>query len=105
MINHTVNLATRHDKRIGVQLIEMAVVDSRRWTRSQKMHASIVSGRCARSIFECKARQPKRLRGLERRCNNSWHMTHVADASCVSSKSRTRLAAQRRCAGKKWLRL
>ena len=65
MIDNTVNLAMRHDKWIGIQLIKMAVVDPRRWTGSHKMHAAIVGDRCDRSIFECEAGQPKRLHGLE----------------------------------------
>ena len=36
-----------------------------------------------------KARHPERLRGLKRRPNNSWHMTNVANAFCVASRSQT----------------
>src|SRR5258708_5025840 len=108
MINNTVNLTVRHNKRIGVQLIKMAVVDSGRGTGSHKMHASIINGGCARSIFECKARQSKRLRGLELRYKNSRPTSPRGDGcvrGCVRFRSYTCLAAQRRCAGKNWLGL
>ena len=62
MIDNSINLAMRHDKWIGIQLIKMAVVDPGRRTGSRKMHASIVGIRCDRSISEREARQPKRLR-------------------------------------------
>src|SRR6266542_240224 len=103
MIDHAVNLATRHDKRIGIQPIKMAVVDSRRWTGSHKMHASIVSDCCGRSISKREACQPKRLRRLECRYNNSRHTTclGLGDGCRVRFESRTRLAAHKCCAGAK----
>src|SRR6266700_2754856 len=98
MVDNPVNLAVRHDKRVGIQLIKMAVVDPRRWTCSHKVDASIVSKRCDRSISECKARQAKRLVGLESRYENSRHLTCLGDSCRVRFESRTCLAAQGRCA-------
>jgi hypothetical protein len=43
MVDNPINLAVRHDKRIGVQLIKMAVVDPRRRTRPLKVDSTIVS--------------------------------------------------------------
>src|SRR2546423_884581 len=104
MVDNPVNLATRHDKRIRIQLIKVAVIDSRRRTSPGKLHASIATMSCSRAISEGKARQPKRLRGLERRHNNSWHTIRVGAGRCVRFRGDTP-PAQWRYAGKKWLRL
>ena len=90
MIDNTVNLSMRHDKWIGIQLIKMAVVDSRRWTGSCKMHAAVIGERCDRSIFECEACQPKRLRGLECRDDNTRHVTCLGADCRIRCRSRTR---------------
>src|SRR5437773_4565529 len=43
MVDNAVNLTVCHNKRVGIQLIKMAVVDPRRWTCSHKVDASIIS--------------------------------------------------------------
>ena len=56
MIHNAVNLATRHDERVGIQLIKVAMVDSCRGTAAGKTHTCVVRVSGGRPVPKCKTR-------------------------------------------------